>query len=69
MQRVLAEEVRVGLETLAIDGEPPLPDAVGVAAGDRAEMGRVRRIMIEALETEDERMRVSDEAQILKETS
>ena len=66
MQRVLAEEIRVDLEALAVDGEPAAGDAVGIAAGDRAEIGRERRIVVEMLEAEHQRRVVTFEPEILQ---
>ena len=55
MQRVLAQEIGVGLVVLAGDGEAAAGDAVGIAAGDRAHIGRMRGIVGEMLEAEHQR--------------
>jgi hypothetical protein len=54
---------------LAIDREAPAADAVGIAAGRRAEIGRMIEVVLEILEAEHQRCRMAFEAQILDDRS
>src|SRR5690606_32905673 len=54
------------LTAYAVDGEASAADAVGITADDRAEIGRMGRIVLETIETERQRRIVTLQAQILK---
>jgi hypothetical protein len=49
MQRMLVEEVLFGLIAIAANGEAAVADAVGIAANDRAEEGRIRLVAFQTV--------------------
>src|SRR5690606_2431184 len=65
VQRVAGRLVGIDLEALAIDGEAPLPDPVGVAPDRRTIEQRVREIVLDALETERQWAVVALEPELL----
>lgn len=66
MQRVLAEEIPVRLIAHSGDDEAAVPDAIGIAAGDRAHIRRVGGIVVECFEAEDQRRLMAGKAQVLQ---
>src|SRR4029077_6071291 len=66
MQRMFAEEVGVGLIVLAGDRETAAANAIGVAAGRRAEIRGMRGIVVESVEAQHERGVVALKPEVLE---